>query len=623
MFHHFIIVHASDQANHASTSESCASVALPSTSFLESRIRDASGRFRALPLPIPLPERETSHLQRFHASGRLRNIYMESVKAKFKGSMNDRGTPGILKIMKGKLIFEPDDLNSDSKHEVQSQDIESRQYTKEGSLPLFRLINIQKRRHIYEFENHKSLNAFRDLITKAFTICEEEPKKKSAVLTSAEQLSVADSELRVKLLSENRVLTEDEFWATRKELLGKDSIRKKKQQVGLKSLMVSGIKPSTDGQSNRVTFNITPEIILQIFSEKPAVRQAFINYVPSKMTEKDFWTKYFRAEYLHSTKNAAVASAEAAEDELLAVLLKPDEIAAQEIRRKVRRFDDMVANQADDYSHIMWDGIRDVVEPKNYQFRRSLAQDINRHSATVLEGRIIDVETEDSRTVAEALTLAKQEKKDVNQERLKDLQERQNFSLKPLSIKEPRDYFESQQVNVLNEHRGAKESNISLHEAYRLLQESISEVRSRGLNDPLTKPQVSLEVISELNRMVSTNKNNTTGNSPSDSVLDKLPKSMKDEYLHQWTSIQELLRHYWSCYPITTTYLSTKVGKLKEAMSKTYSQLETMKELVQSDLRHEFSLLVRPVQKALDAVFEHYEADLQRRITKSHEGKIL
>jgi transcription initiation factor TFIIH subunit 1 len=74
------------------------------------------------------------------------------------------------------------------------------------------------------------------------------------------------------------------------------------------------------------------------------------------MTEKDFWTKYFRAEYLYSTKNTAVAAAEAAEDEELAVFLKPDEILAQEARQKMRRVDptlDMDADEGDDYTHLM------------------------------------------------------------------------------------------------------------------------------------------------------------------------------------------------------------------------------------------------------------------------------
>ncbi|KAL0310912.1 UNVERIFIED_CONTAM: General transcription and DNA repair factor IIH subunit TFB1-3 [Sesamum angustifolium] len=53
------------------------------------------------------------------------------------------------------------------------------------------------------------------------------------------------------------------------------------------------------------------------------------------MTEKEFWTKYSRAEYLHSTKNVVAAAAEAAEDEELAVFLKRDDMLANEARRKM------------------------------------------------------------------------------------------------------------------------------------------------------------------------------------------------------------------------------------------------------------------------------------------------
>ena len=53
------------------------------------------------------------------------------------------------------------------------------------------------------------------------------------------------------------------------------------------------------------------------------------------MSERVFWTKYFRAEYLHSTKNSIAAAAEAAEDEELAVFLKQDDILASEARWKV------------------------------------------------------------------------------------------------------------------------------------------------------------------------------------------------------------------------------------------------------------------------------------------------
>jgi hypothetical protein len=57
-----------------------------------------------------------------------------------------------------------------------------------------------------------------------------------------------------------------------------------------------------------------------------------------QMSERDFWSKYCRAEYLQHAKNAnaaAAAAAEAAEDEELALFLKPDNILASETRWKV------------------------------------------------------------------------------------------------------------------------------------------------------------------------------------------------------------------------------------------------------------------------------------------------
>ncbi|KAG2305203.1 hypothetical protein Bca52824_033854 [Brassica carinata] len=518
------------------------------------------------------------------------------------------------------LTFEPNDEKSHLKLHVQSHNIQSKKYSKEGShnLPLFNLLtnnNSQGKPHIFEFETYQDMHAFRDVINNAFAYCEE-PK---------EQPSIADLELRIKLLRENnelqilhkelvqtKVLSEYEFWSRRKELLGKDSIGKWKQRVGLKNVMASSIKPSTDGRTNRVTFNLTPEIIFQIFSERPAVRQAFVNYVPSKMTEKDFWTKYFRAEYLYSTKNTAVAEAEAAEDEVLSVFLKPDEILAQEARQKIRRVDpslDMVVDQRDDYTHTMNDKFG----------RRSLLQDINRHSAAVLEGRCIaDVESDDSRTIAEALTPAKQGEAGeiVTGNRNGGSSSTTKFSFLALSIKESRDYFESQQRNVLNEPRVAGASKRNVHDAYQSLKNSFVEMRTKGLSDPLIRPEVSFKVFSELTVTIS-NAKTVNGNNPPESVLDRLPKSSKDDTLRHWILIEELLRHFWSSYPITSTYLSTKVGRLKDAMLNMYSHLEEIKKSVPSDARHEVSSLVCSRQKA---AFQQFDADLQRRSTKSVGG---
>lgn len=60
---------------------------------------------------------------------------------------------------------------------------------------------------------------------------------------------------------------------------------------------------------------------------------------------------------------------------------------------------------------------------------------------------------------------------------------------------DPRDYFESQQGNVVNEPRGAGTLKRNVHEAYGSLKESILEIRTKGLRDPLIKPEVAFEVL--------------------------------------------------------------------------------------------------------------------------------
>ncbi|XP_022731034.1 probable RNA polymerase II transcription factor B subunit 1-1 isoform X3 [Durio zibethinus] len=409
--------------------------------------------------------------------------------------------------------------------------------------------------------------------------------------------------------------------------------------------MISDIRPSTDGRTNKVTFNLTPENILQIFSEKPAVLHAFLSYVPNKMSERDFWTKYFRAEYLHGTKNSIAAAAEAAEDEELAVFLKQDDILASEARWKVRRVDptlNMEADEGDDYTHlpdrgIFRDGSKEMTESQNELYRRTLSQDFNRHAAVVLEGRAVDVELEDTRAVAEALARSKQELStkgesdgDASWERLdrvsrmteiEDLQGPNNLPLAPLCIKDPRDYFDSQQANALRtsgDAFGGMEQikcSLSTQEVYGSLRESISQIKATGLKDPIVKPEVAHQVFDALTNSISTTKYHI-GKNPHESVLDRLPKKTKEELLHHWTSILELLKHFWASYPITTTYLYTKVNRLKDAMSNIYPQLEEIKGSVPSDLRHQVSLLVRPMHQAVDAAIQHYEADMQKRSTR-------
>ncbi|XP_048437670.1 general transcription and DNA repair factor IIH subunit TFB1-3-like isoform X3 [Pyrus x bretschneideri] len=591
-------------------------------------------------------------------------------RAQYKDAarLKNPGIPGVLTMVEDKFVFKPNDPTSTQTLDVEFRHIKGHKNTKEGSkqAPLLNLSSSREvKSYIFEFQSFPDLHECRDFVGNALSKAAEAAKtapKKDGVTLPDEQLSAAEMELRMKLLQEDSelqnlhmqfvisgVLTESEFWATRKvryrnedrflimfgklcllflfngkpihsKLLDGDSRTKPKQRVGFKNSMILDTKPTSDGR---------------IFALKPAVHQAFLELVPSKMTAKDFWTKYFRAEFLHSTKNAAAIAAEAAEDEELAIFLKEDEILAREARQKIRRVDptlDMEADQGDDYTHlpnqdhgIFRDGGKDITELQNEQYRRTLSQDLNRQGAVVLQGRTVDGDLEDPNNVAEALMRSRQEPDEsAVQERLDriarmneidDLREPHDHPVAQLCIKDPRDYFDTQQANALkalDESRigtEQKKCSMTTEEAYGSLKESISKIKSIGLKNSTVAPEIALMVLNGLTQNISSTKYQL-GKNPREGILDSLPNKMKEELLHHSMSIQELLRHFWSTYPITTAYLSTKVGKLKDAMSQIYRQLEEIKE---SDFRHQVSLLVRPMHQALDAAFQHYESNLQKR----------
>ncbi|KAB5548275.1 hypothetical protein DKX38_011681 [Salix brachista] len=654
-----------------------------------------------------------------------------SKRVKFKSSVKDPGTPGRLFLTLERLMFKPNSPNSATKLNMEFRFVKNHKYTKEGSnkAPMLNLTSSQGVSYIFEFESYDDLHVCKEcvgtilgemvLFVKKLSNCQlssvtplklyaygvwckncsilsvvagkalsktgETPKPIDTSEVPSEQPSTEELLLRMNMLRENGelqklhmrfvsdgILTEAEFWATRKKLLGGNFSKKSKQRTGLKSFVLSDTKPSTDGRTNKVTFTLTPEIVREVFAEKPAVHQAYLNLVPRKMSERDFWSKYCRAEYLHHAKNAnagAAAAAEAAEDEELALFLKPDDILASETRRKIRCVDptlDMEADEGDDYTHlpdhgIVRDGSKEITESQHEHYRRTLSQELNRHAAVVLQGTPIarysceikicnladEEQLKDTQTVAEALKLSKQgqnasnEETDMNtnQDRLSriskmieidDLQASSDLPLAPLSIKDPRDYFDSQQATALKNSRDTSIGNdpvkriLSTEESYASLRDSISHVKTTGLINPIITPEAAVKVLSVLTHNISSTKYDI-GKNHGLSFLDTLPNTSKEELLYHWTSLQELLRHYWSSYPITTAYLYTKVSRLKDAMSKIDSQLQELKESVQSDLRHQVTLLVRPMQQtrpcvqAIEAAMQHHDAELQKRSARSGE----
>ncbi|TVU46426.1 hypothetical protein EJB05_05961, partial [Eragrostis curvula] len=615
-----------------------------------------------------------------------------TIGAKYKTTVKDPGTPGVLRMVRkneDKFTFTPNDPRSAMKLNVDFRGIKGHKFNKvDGSKRAPPLLNLFKDSekgggYIFEFDNVANRDLCRDFVARVLGKHQGSVPSRSNVppenlgaSNGPEQLSAEEVDRRMKLLREDselqklhkkfvlgNILQESEFWATRKNLLDDEANKASKQKPGFKSAMLADVRPSADGRTNKITFNLTTEIIHQIFAEKPAVHRAFLDFVPKKMSEKDFWTKYCRAEYLLRTKNTVAAAAEAAEDEELAVFLKNDDILAKEAKFKIKRVDptlDMEADVGDDYIHlpdhgILRDGSKETVDNDSELARRTLSQDLNRHAAVVLEGRASDVELIDAKTVAEALVRSKKEPSstssadDANRERLvkvarmteiEDLQAPRSLPYAPLCIKDPRDYFDSQQANALgsfggnNDGRKVRNCRLSTDDVFHHLRDQISSIKINKLDDPVVKSDMSLKVLNELNEGISRSRRLNLKN-PQESLLGRLPQHTRDELMDHWTAIQELLRHFWSSYPITNVVLynkvclhhlflytfaslgSIQVQRVKDAMTQIYHKLQTVKESAQPDVRHEISQLVKPMTQALDAAFNH---DLEQQQKSSKVG---
>lgn len=61
---------------------------------------------------------------------------------------------------------------------------------------------------------------------------------------------------------------------------------------------LADIKPQTDG-CNGLKYNLTADIIECIFKTYPAVKRKHDDNVPAKLTESEFWTKFFQSHYFH------------------------------------------------------------------------------------------------------------------------------------------------------------------------------------------------------------------------------------------------------------------------------------------------------------------------------------
>ncbi|KAJ7680559.1 hypothetical protein DFH06DRAFT_1163498 [Mycena polygramma] len=102
--------------------------------------------------------------------------------------------------------------------------------------------------------------------------------------------------LHRELVAISGQLTEAEFWDGREHLL-LSLAASENQAKGKAGQMVDPRPETVDGETKIV---MTPQMIHDIFDEYPVIAKAHRENVPSKLSESEFWTRYFKSKLYHA-----------------------------------------------------------------------------------------------------------------------------------------------------------------------------------------------------------------------------------------------------------------------------------------------------------------------------------
>eukprot|EP01090_Pellita_catalonica_P016810 TRINITY_DN4933_c0_g1_i1.p1 TRINITY_DN4933_c0_g1~~TRINITY_DN4933_c0_g1_i1.p1 ORF type:complete len:522 (+),score=110.00 TRINITY_DN4933_c0_g1_i1:1152-2717(+) len=183
--------------------------------------------------------------------------------------------------------------------------------------------------------------------------------KSNPDLQRAYQMLVVDSE----------IVSEHDFWASRSRLIETAAVHHNQQK---------GLPSNYTENSATVKLTLTPHKIQRIFQERPAVKRAYTKWVPTRYSEREFWTKYFQSAYFNRKNDKETDPMRSTDDREMAKLVQ--EGAGEVERGKLKLVERTVDLTRDDETRAA------DLQHRGGRAGSQLLQDFNRNSAVILQG---------------------------------------------------------------------------------------------------------------------------------------------------------------------------------------------------------------------------------------------
>lgn len=411
-----------------------------------------------------------------------------------------------------------------------------------------------------------------------------------------------------------QVITADEFWANYVKKPSQNTVSID-QEIGVSGSFLIGIAPQTDGSCG-IKYNITPEIIDSIFRTYPAVKRKHMENVPHKISESEFWTKFFQSHYFHRDRLNINSK------DLFSECAKNDD---QDIKNAIEKgipnpFVDLSSFEED---NLVDDASKIMVSAQNTQkeINQSMIRRFNHYSMMVLQS----CAKKKSDTILDGMP-------DIKKPALLNncvISNKTNSWPTPGTKKsiiedktKYRDLITDSQKNVstLNLSKVGRylsgptpvtdADNISPEDVVMSLNYLNASIHSWNPNLPsVLAPGSAIVSLGELMPGGSLMKN-------MDGTLlkDTVPIEIQTEMKQLYCALAELLRHFWCCFPTTTPQLEEKVLSMYGSLQRfEYAKLQPFQEkLVRNCLPQQ---LCDHMRSLLQAAYKKY-ATWQSRLIR-------
>ena len=244
-----------------------------------------------------------------------------SVQASVATDQNKDPKPGCLEVQDQRLTWTPDGqgvVHVHVVHDIRDFFVNKKATVGKQKKPKMRIELIKKECKLIwtvDFKDYgdrdKVMERLKD-IRSQHKVARQEPVVENGAFTPKVPLPERETS-RTRVLSndpellalhtqfvKSGVMTEDEFWQApeRKKLLHNAEEVTVAQPTGMRShYFTADLEPTRT--SNHVTYTLNKQKMQDIFRELPKVHKAWMDNVPDKMSEQQFWEAFFKSHYFN------------------------------------------------------------------------------------------------------------------------------------------------------------------------------------------------------------------------------------------------------------------------------------------------------------------------------------